>query len=135
MHYRLLGKTGLKVSEIGLGCNRIGEKSKSRSDWLKLLNEAADSGAGDRVHRRAGHQKDREQDQHRERDELKTHADQGRHGEAAVAFAADKLVDLPAHVLLTKIKFRSKLRIPTFSYRTLNEQDRSRLLLHCAHLR
>ena len=34
----------MKVSEIGLGCNRIGEKSKSRSDWLKLLYEAADSG-------------------------------------------------------------------------------------------
>ena len=44
MHYRLLGRTGLKVSEVGLGCNRIGEERLSRSDWLRLIREATDAG-------------------------------------------------------------------------------------------
>ena len=41
---RPLGKTGLKVSEIGLGCNRVGEKMLGDDEWIRLLHQAADWG-------------------------------------------------------------------------------------------
>ncbi len=44
MHYRHLGNTGIEVSEIGLGCNRIGESCLSDADWIGLLHRAADLG-------------------------------------------------------------------------------------------
>jgi len=41
---RPLGSTGIKVSEIGLGCNRIGENFLSDQEWIDLLRQAADWG-------------------------------------------------------------------------------------------
>ena len=42
--HRLLGVTGIKVSAIGLGCNRIGENILSDGEWIRLLQQAADWG-------------------------------------------------------------------------------------------
>lgn len=44
MHYRPLGKTGLSVSEIGLGCNRLGESAMPDSHWVGLVHQAIDLG-------------------------------------------------------------------------------------------
>ena len=45
MKYRTLGKTGLKVSEIGLGCGgRIGAPDLPESDAEKIFSQALDSG-------------------------------------------------------------------------------------------
>lgn len=44
MHYRPLGKTGAHVSEIGLGCNRLGEKQEPDSHWIDLVCKAVDQG-------------------------------------------------------------------------------------------
>ncbi len=46
MKYRILGKTDLKVSEIGFGCQSIGGGLyyKNNSEALKVLNEAYDKG-------------------------------------------------------------------------------------------
>ena len=41
---RPLGATGLIVSELGLGCNRIGETILSDDEWIALLHQAADRG-------------------------------------------------------------------------------------------
>jgi aryl-alcohol dehydrogenase-like predicted oxidoreductase len=41
---RPLGTTGLHVSEIGLGCNRIGERIQTDGAWIYLLQQAADWG-------------------------------------------------------------------------------------------
>ena len=41
---RLLGSTSVEVSEVGLGCNRIGEDILSDSGWIALLNRAVDLG-------------------------------------------------------------------------------------------
>ena len=41
---RPLGSTGMNVSEIGLGCNRIGEDIRSDREWIHLLHQAADWG-------------------------------------------------------------------------------------------
>jgi myo-inositol catabolism protein IolS len=41
---RPLGTTGLVVSEVGLGCNRIGENIQSDAEWIHLLRQAADWG-------------------------------------------------------------------------------------------
>jgi aryl-alcohol dehydrogenase-like predicted oxidoreductase len=41
---RSLGKTSIMVSEVGLGCNRIGEKFLSDDEWIALLHQAADWG-------------------------------------------------------------------------------------------
>ena len=41
---RPLGTTGLTVSELGLGCNRIGEAIRSDDEWIALLRQAADWG-------------------------------------------------------------------------------------------
>lgn len=44
MHFRQLGSTGLKVSEIGLGSNRLGEKIESDAHWDDLARRAIDLG-------------------------------------------------------------------------------------------
>lgn len=44
MHYRELGHTGLKVSEIGFGSNQLGEDSESDTHWDKLARRAIDLG-------------------------------------------------------------------------------------------
>jgi aryl-alcohol dehydrogenase-like predicted oxidoreductase len=44
VHYRELGKTGVTVSEVGLGCNRLGEQNQLDDHWLRLVQRAADLG-------------------------------------------------------------------------------------------
>jgi aryl-alcohol dehydrogenase-like predicted oxidoreductase len=44
VHYRELGGTGAKVSEVGLGCNRLGQSYASDEHWVKLVLRAVDLG-------------------------------------------------------------------------------------------
>ena len=44
MLYRGLGNTGAKVSEVGMGCNRLGQSYESDDFWTKLVVRAADLG-------------------------------------------------------------------------------------------
>ena len=44
MHYRNLGNTGLSVSEIAMGCNRLGEPEQSVEHWTSLVRKAVDLG-------------------------------------------------------------------------------------------
>lgn len=44
MHYRPLGKTGVEVSEIGMGCNRLGEQQEPDSHWVQLVQYAVEMG-------------------------------------------------------------------------------------------
>lgn len=44
MHYRPLGTTGIQVSEIGMGCNRLSEDHQPQNFWVDLVKEAADLG-------------------------------------------------------------------------------------------
>jgi len=44
VHYRELGNTGAKVSEVGMGCNRLGQSYESDDFWTKLVLRAADLG-------------------------------------------------------------------------------------------
>jgi aryl-alcohol dehydrogenase-like predicted oxidoreductase len=44
MHYRELGKTGVQVSEVGLGCNRLGQDYASDDHWVTLVRRAVDLG-------------------------------------------------------------------------------------------
>lgn len=44
MHYRSLGNTGLSVSEIAMGCNRLGEPEQSAEHWTSLVRKAVDLG-------------------------------------------------------------------------------------------
>ena len=44
MHYRDLGRTGLRISEVGLGCNRIGEPIASDQEWDLLVKHSLDLG-------------------------------------------------------------------------------------------
>ena len=44
MHYRQLGKTGLKVSEISMGCNRLGEPKMPDKHWVDLVRKAIELG-------------------------------------------------------------------------------------------
>ena len=44
MHYRELGSTGLKVSEISMGCNRLGQPSMPDEHWVKVALRAVDLG-------------------------------------------------------------------------------------------
>jgi aryl-alcohol dehydrogenase-like predicted oxidoreductase len=44
MHYRKLGNTGLEVSEIGFGCNRLGEPDRPAEHWVALVRKAVDLG-------------------------------------------------------------------------------------------
>ena len=45
MHYRELGSTGVRVGEIGMGCNRLGEGGESNKYWVDLVHRAIDLGA------------------------------------------------------------------------------------------
>jgi aryl-alcohol dehydrogenase-like predicted oxidoreductase len=42
MHYRNLGNTGLKVSEVGMGCNRLGDAIHTDAHWDDLVRRAVD---------------------------------------------------------------------------------------------
>ncbi|MCB0126356.1 MAG: aldo/keto reductase [Caldilineaceae bacterium] len=44
MHYRQLGTTDVNVSEISLGCNRLGESHSPDSHWIDLVRRAVDLG-------------------------------------------------------------------------------------------
>jgi aryl-alcohol dehydrogenase-like predicted oxidoreductase len=44
VYYRNLGKTGLRVSEVGLGCNRLGEAAQPDEYWVSLVLRAVDLG-------------------------------------------------------------------------------------------
>ncbi len=44
MHYRPLGNTGAQVSEIGMGCNRLGEKQETDAHWINLVHAAVEQG-------------------------------------------------------------------------------------------
>jgi len=44
MHYRPLGKSGISVSEVGLGCNRLGDTSQPDEHWIQLIQQAAELG-------------------------------------------------------------------------------------------
>ena len=44
MQYRPLGKSGLQVSEVGLGSNRLGEPYQSDRYWIELIETAVDLG-------------------------------------------------------------------------------------------
>lgn len=44
MHYRKLGNTGEKVSEVGFGCNRLGESNQPDEHWANLVRKAIDLG-------------------------------------------------------------------------------------------
>ncbi|MDF1514177.1 MAG: aldo/keto reductase [Anaerolineae bacterium] len=44
MHYRELGKSGVKVSEVGLGGNRLGQSYASTDFWVGLVQHAVDLG-------------------------------------------------------------------------------------------
>lgn len=44
MHYRDLGSSGLRVSEIGMGCNRLGETSMPDAHWVSLVHHATELG-------------------------------------------------------------------------------------------
>jgi len=45
MNYRELGSTGVRVGEIGMGCNRLGEGGESNQYWVNLVHRAIDLGA------------------------------------------------------------------------------------------
>ena len=44
MHQRTLGNTGITVSEVGMGCNRLAETNKPEAHWISLVQEAAELG-------------------------------------------------------------------------------------------
>lgn len=44
MHYRPLGATGATVSEVSMGCNRLGEGDQPDRHWIALVRRAADLG-------------------------------------------------------------------------------------------
>jgi len=44
MHYRQLGTSNTKVSEISLGCNRLGESHSPDSHWIELVQRSVDLG-------------------------------------------------------------------------------------------
>lgn len=44
MHYRALGNTGLQVSEVSMGCNRLGEDSQPDQHWIDLVSSAVELG-------------------------------------------------------------------------------------------
>ena len=42
MNHRELGATGLSVSAVGMGCNRLGETVAAEAEWVDLVRRAAD---------------------------------------------------------------------------------------------
>ena len=44
MHSRSLGATGARISEISMGCNRLGEEQMPDAHWIELVQQAVDRG-------------------------------------------------------------------------------------------
>jgi aryl-alcohol dehydrogenase-like predicted oxidoreductase len=44
MYYRPLGKTGALVSEVGMGCNRLGQDYAADEHWVQLVRRAVELG-------------------------------------------------------------------------------------------
>ena len=44
MYYRDLGNTGIRVSEVGMGCNRLGEPGQQDEHWVAVVLRAVDLG-------------------------------------------------------------------------------------------
>jgi len=44
MYYRPLGKTGALVSEVGMGCNRLGQGDAPDGHWVQLVRRAVELG-------------------------------------------------------------------------------------------
>ena len=44
MNYRVIKKSGIRLSEVGLGCNRLGGEEQPDSFWIELIQRAADLG-------------------------------------------------------------------------------------------
>jgi len=44
LYYRQLGKTGVSVSEISMGCDRLGEPQMPDSHWIGLVQKAVELG-------------------------------------------------------------------------------------------
>ncbi|MGC9521279.1 MAG: aldo/keto reductase [Anaerolineae bacterium] len=44
MHHRELGATGVLISEVGMGCNRLGEANVPDAHWIELVRRAVDLG-------------------------------------------------------------------------------------------
>ena len=44
MYHRNLGNTELRVSEVGMGCNRIGDRNQTDNYWISLIQTAVDTG-------------------------------------------------------------------------------------------
>jgi len=44
MQYRPLGNSGVTISEIGMGCNRLGEPQQPDEFWVSLVHRAIDLG-------------------------------------------------------------------------------------------
>lgn len=42
MHYRTIRKSGIQLSEVGMGCNRLGGTAQPDSHWIGLIQRAAD---------------------------------------------------------------------------------------------
>ena len=44
MYHRPLGKTGALVSEVGMGCNRLGQGDAPDRRWVQLVQRAVELG-------------------------------------------------------------------------------------------
>lgn len=44
MYYRPLGKTGALVSEVGMGCNRLGQEYAPDAHWVQVVQRAVELG-------------------------------------------------------------------------------------------
>jgi aryl-alcohol dehydrogenase-like predicted oxidoreductase len=44
MYYRPLGKTGALISEVGMGCNRLGQEYAADEHWVRLVQRAVELG-------------------------------------------------------------------------------------------
>jgi aryl-alcohol dehydrogenase-like predicted oxidoreductase len=44
MYYRPLGKTGALISEVGMGCNRLGQSYAPDEHWVQLVRRAVELG-------------------------------------------------------------------------------------------
>lgn len=44
MYYRNLGKANVRVSEISMGCNRLGQDIRTEAEWIGLVHRAVELG-------------------------------------------------------------------------------------------